>query len=283
MRFSFLVLIILLSSCDYLRPKKAPEEKIVAKVGEEVLGFSTLQKLLPENISPKDSTSFAEKFIKNWIKKQLLVNKAKESTEINEAAIQQKVLDYQYALTVHDYEKQYIDKNLNREVSEKEVEKYYQEKSENFILRQNLVKCLFFKIPKKAPNKYRFKSLVKKYPKDSSKLLSYANEFAQKAFVEETNWVKFDEVILETPLKDTNDKTRLLKTNSFIESKDDNFAYFVKILDKKLIGDVAPLSFIGESVKTIILNKRKIVLKKELEKRIYEEAKASNAFEIYKN
>ncbi|MEP5106885.1 MAG: peptidyl-prolyl cis-trans isomerase, partial [Ekhidna sp.] len=111
----------------------------------------------------------------------------------------------------------------------------------------------------------------------------YANVHAVKAFVEDSVWIKFDEVLIETPLKDISDKTAFLKTNSSVEVSDEDFIYFLKIFEYKLIGEIAPLEFIKESVSDIIINKRKIALKVELEKKIYEEAEQSNAFEIFPN
>ena len=111
----------------------------------------------------------------------------------------------------------------------------------------------------------------------------YANEHAVKAFVEDSVWVKFDEVLLETPLKEVTDKVAFLKANSSIVVSDVDFIYFLKIFEYKVVGEIAPLEFIKESVSDIIINKRKIALKKELEKKIYEEAVQTNAFEIYSN
>lgn len=244
---------------------------------------SNLFGLIPANLSPTDSTIFVEKFVLDWVKKQLMIAKAEEAIDFNEARIQKKVLDYQYALMVHELEKKHIDVNLNEEVSESEIREYYQQKSENFVLRENLAKCLYFKIPSKAPNIWRFRRSLKNYPQDTVQIWEYANEHAVKAFVEDSVWVKFDEVLLETPLKEVNDKAGFLKANSSVEVSDQDFIYFLRIFEYKVVGEIAPLEFIKESVSDIIINKRKIALKKELEKKIYEEAEQTNAFEIYSN
>ncbi|MFT5570737.1 MAG: hypothetical protein ACI9RP_002794 [Cyclobacteriaceae bacterium] len=46
---------------------------------------------------------------------------------------------------------------------------------------------------------------------------------------------------------------------------------------------VSPLEFIREDIENIIINKRKLALKKELEKAIYEEATVKKNFEIFSN
>lgn len=281
---NFLILLILLNiSCQYFQPKEEVQEEVIARSGDQTLTISSLKDLIPPNVSNSDSVIFVEKFVDDWVKKQLMIAKAREAIDFNEARIQRKVLDYQYALMVHEYEQKYIDVNLNEEVSDAEIAEYYQYKSENFILRQNLAKCVYFKIPSTANRISRFRRMLKDYPKDTLEIWEYANEFATKAFIEDSVWVKFDEVLLETPLKEVSDKTNFLKRNSSVEVSDEDFIYFLKIFEYKLIGEIAPLEFIKENIADIIINKRKIELKKELEKNIYEEAEKTNAFEIYTN
>lgn len=283
MRGIFIISTLFLAGCQYLQPKQEEPEKVIARVGSKTLTATNLAELSPQNQSPQDSAIFSEKFVTDWIKKQLMIQRAENAIDFNEAKIQSKVLDYQYALMVHELEEKYIDANLNEDVSDIEIKEYYEEKSENFILRQNLSKCIYFKIPSSAPQVWRLRRSIKNYPADTLQLWKYANEHAVKAFTEDSVWVKFDEVLLETPMKDITDKAQFLKRNSYVEVSDEEYIYFLKILEYKVVGEVAPLEFIGESVKDVIINKRKIALKKELEKKIYDEAVQTNAFEIYNN
>ncbi|MEM6643455.1 MAG: peptidyl-prolyl cis-trans isomerase [Bacteroidota bacterium] len=283
MKYYHIMLVLSLFGCEYLQPKQEEEETVVATVGDEVLSESSLSELTPADLSQEDSAKFSEKFVNDWIKKQLMIQQAKEVIDFNEAEIQSKVLDYQYALMVHAFEQKYIEANLDDEVSAEEIETYFGEKSENFILRQNLAKCIYFKIPSQAPQTWRFRRSIKKYPEDSIGLWEYANVHATKVFTEDSLWVKFDEILLETPLIEVSDKAQFLKRNTYVEVSDDKFTYFLRIFDYKLVGEIAPLEFISEQVKDVIINKRKIALKRELEKNIYNEAVRSNAFEIYDN
>ena len=281
MRYLFFLNILVLTGCQYFQPKEEAPEKTIARVGDKTLVVSDLLGLIPSNLTSSDSATFVEKFALDWVKKQLMIAKAEEAVDFNEARIQQRVLDYQYALMVHEFEKKHIDSNLSEEVSDIEIKEYYQKKSENFVLRENLAKCVYFKIPSKSPNLWRFRRNLKNYPEDTTQIWDYANEHAVKTFKEDSVWVKFDEVLMVTPLKEVNDKTAFLKTNSSVEVSDEDYVYFLKIFEYKLIGEIAPLEFIKENIADIIINKRKIALKKELERKIYEEAEQTNAFEIY--
>ncbi len=279
----FPVFILLTTSCEFLQPREQVRSRVIAKAGGQELFEHNIVGLIPSNSSPNDSAVFVEKFVDDWVKKQLMISRAQDVIDFNEAEIQQKVLEYQYALMVHDFEKRYIDQNIETNVTEEEIMAYYNEKSENFILRENLTKCLYFKIPSSAPNIQRFRRSLRNYPRDSAEVWDYSNQFSVRAFLDNSLWVRFNEVIQETPLKEINDKTRFLQTTNSVENSDEDYTYFLKIFEYKLVGEIAPIEFVKESISDIIINKRKIELKKELEKNIYEEAKASNAFEIYSN
>ena len=280
---SIVLISIFVFSCQYFQPKQEEPEKPIARVGDNILTQANLTELTPMGLSKADSIIFAEKFVIDWVKKQLMVKKAKEAINFNEAQIQNKVLDYQYALMVHELEKRYVEANLDEEVSKEEIISYYDEKSENFVLRQSLVKCLYIKIPRSAPQVWRLRRSLKNYSANTTQIWEYAEQNAVKSFMEDSIWVKFDEVLLETPLKEIANKTRFLRTNSSIEVSDENFIYFIRIFEYKLIGEVAPLEFIRESDADVIINKRKIALKRALEKKIYEEAAQNEAFEIFDN
>jgi hypothetical protein len=266
-----------------LQPKQEISEKVIARVGEQELMESDVAALVPNSLSSDDSTKYVEKFVLDWVKKQLMIKKAEETIDFNEAKIKNKVLDYQYALMIHEYEQAYIESKISNDVSDEEIRLYYEEKSENFILRENLAKCIYFKFQKNTPNIRRFRRLIKAYPNDSTDLWEFANTFAVKSFGDESIWIKFDEVLMETPLSEVNDKKSFLEKNSLVEVSDDSFVYFIKILQKRLIGETAPLLYIRDNIEEIIINKRKIALKKELERRIYDEAIQSDAFEIFTN
>lgn len=281
MRYLVLIFSCLLLGCEYFQPKETTTERVVARVGRATLEANSLSELMPKNASKADSMVFAEKFLTDWIKKQLMIQRAQDVIDFNEAKIQNKVLDYQYALMVHELEKRYIEKNLDQQVSEEEIKGYYDLKSENFILQENLAKCIYFKIPNSAPQTWRMRRSLKNYPADTAELWKYSDSHAVKAFKEDSVWVKFDEVLLETPLSDISDKARFLKANRSIEVSDQDYIYFLKIFEYRLIGEVAPLEFIKDRIVDVLINKRKILLKKELEKKIYEEAEQSDAFEIF--
>ena len=282
MRYWWIAILVVLSACEFFKPKENTTEEPLAKARENYLYPSDLAGLVASNISASDSSKLAEKYIQDWIKKQLMISKSSDAIGYNEAEIERKVLDYRYALIVHAYEKQYMDKNLERKVSSEDIQTYYEDKSDNFLLKQNIIKCLFVQTPKDAPNLNQFRRNFRAYPDGNIEdLYSYTSQFASKSFLEDSTWIIFDELIYGTPLESLQNKNDFVSKNKYSETSDDEFIYFLKIFDYKISDEISPLEFIREDIENIIINKRKIALKKKLEESIYEDAENNKEFEIY--
>lgn len=284
-KIGIIIIVTVLSSCDFLVNQSSNDNDglvPVAQVSEEILYKKDIASLVKENTSFLDSSKIVNDFIDSWIKKQLMINKASDEINFDLSDIDRKVLDYKYALMVHEYEKFYINQNLNKDISDEEIAKYYEEKSENFMLRQNIIRCLFAIIPKQAPQINTFRKQVRSYPNDNmEEIKSYCFRFATKSSLETEAWINFDEVLSTTPLANVQDRVTFLKTNSFIETSDEENIYYLRILDYKISNQVSPIEFVKEDIKSILINKKKEELRKKLEDEVYTKAEQENEFEIY--
>jgi hypothetical protein len=272
--------------CEFI-PKFQKEEvenlsPPIARVNDSYLYLDDLESLVSSNTSREDSIKITGLYVDGWVKKQLMINKANSVLSFEEAEIERKVLDYKYALIIHQYEKYLIDKQLNKKVSEDEILAYYEEKKDNFILKQNIVKCLFAKVPLEAPRIDGFRKHMASYPnQEMEKMKSYAFQFATKSYLEDTIWINFDEIVQSTPLAGIPNKVQFLRNNRVVESKDEKFVYFLTILDYKISDQVSPLEFIRDDIRNIIINKRKVAIKEELQEKVYKDAVIDKTFEIY--
>ncbi len=280
----------LLGSCDLFIIKEDSsdqliEKKPVVRVFEKYLYHDDLQGLASSNLSVQDSIKRVESYMKNWVKKQLLIAEAANKIEFDEAEIERRVLDYRYALMVYEYEKYYINQELSKTVTVEEVEQYYHEHRENFELKQNIIRGIFVKIPKEAPNVSKVRRLIRsKTTKNREELKSYCFQFANSYSLEDSTWVNFDEIIQNTPLIGIPNKVQYLSNHKNIETEDENFFYFFNIYDYRISQDLSPLEFVKDDIENIIINKRKIQLANQLEEDIYERGQKNNDFEfIQKN
>jgi len=288
-----IILIIGLSTgllgCDYLNLKnfESDDEKVevkvsIAKVGSSILYQKDLAGIVGNDISPKDSANLVNRYVNSWIKKQLLIAEASEKINFDQASIERKVLDYRYALMVHEFKKYYVDNNLDTTVSNQEIDEYYNNNKENFELKQNIIRGYFITVTKDAPKIKQLKSLINSdKPKDFKELKSYCFRFAETYFLEDSVWINFDEAIRNTPFVSVTNKVDFLKSNKFVEDSNDENLYFLRIKEYKISDQISPLEFVRNDIKQIILNKRKVALANQLEEEVFEKAKSSNKYEIY--
>jgi len=285
---SYLVFAILIfSACDLIKMKDETaiveeSEKAIARAHDQYLYASDIEPMITPGMSESDSAERVQRFINNWIKKQLLIEEASTKIEFDEAEIERKILDYRYSLMGYEYQSFYVSQNLDTEVSEEEIKTYYDENVENFVLKQNIIRGRFVKIPEGAPKTNQIKNLIRS--DDEAKieqLNSYCLSYASSYQLNDSIWMVFDEVFKNSPLAEIPNKVQFLRSNKYVMTSDDLFQYYLHIEEYRIHDNVSPLEFVKEDIKNIIINKRKVELAKKLEEEVYEEAFKKDEFEIY--
>lgn len=272
-----LFLFLSLKSCTWINNKNNIEENILARVGNNKLYHSDIVYLPILG----DSSEFYSNQISIWIKRQLILSSAFQNVEVKNK-IDRQVNKYREDLILFEFEKYLFSTTIKNPISYGDIVTYYEENKNDFILPFNLVRALYAKIPLQAPSINQFRSDFLRYPlSDTSEIRSYCFQFAEKSFLEDSTWIKFDEIIINTPFPRDIDKTSFLKTRKFYEIKEEKFIHFIKILDKKLIGDYSPLSFEVDIINTILLNKRKQELFDNLRDSIFINSIEGVDYEIY--
>ncbi|MEK6780814.1 MAG: peptidyl-prolyl cis-trans isomerase [Bacteroidota bacterium] len=273
-------------SCDLIRMKKESSEndlrKPIARVNSVYLYSDELAGTSTGNISKEDSIARVNAFINSWIRKQLLISEATKKMNINEAEVERKILEYRYSLIGYEFQNYYIKQNLNDSISDEEVEVYYKEHLDNFILKQNIVRGTFIKVPALAPRTNRLKELIfSQKEKDVEELKSYCISFSAVYHLSDSSWIPFDKLVVNSPLNEIPNKIQFLKNYTYYETTDNEFLYFLKIEDYKISDNVSPMAFVIEDIKNIILNKRKVELARKLEEEVYENAAKRKEFEVF--
>lgn len=274
-----------LSSCDLFRFKTEEEQvddAVLAAVDDNVLYRSDLDFITQDSPSEEDSANLAERYMQSWIRKQLMIKEAGKNMAFDEAELNRKLLDYKYALMVYEFEKAYVNENLDTEVSEEEINAYYEENKVNFTLKKIIVRTNFLKVENDIPQRAQISRLLSSNREsDKEELRNMALRYAANYYLEDSVWIEFDDIVLNTPLVDHTNHVELLRRNDLIQVDDDSFAYYFKILEYKLQDQVPPLEFMKEEISKIILNKRRVALAESLHKEVYQRALEKNDFKIY--
>ena len=283
-------LVVILGGCDLSSLVKMKDvgsddptaEQPIARVHENYLFPSDLEGIVPMGILPQDSSDLIQRYIDNWVRKQLLIAEATKMMEFDEAEIERKILDYRYSLMGYEYESYFVNENLNDEVTSEEITEYYSTNQENFELKQNIIQGLFIKVSKGAPKLSDLRGWINSNKQeDRDELKSYCLRFATSYSLEDSTWINFDEMIKGTPLEGISNKVDYLRRNKYEEISDDEYYYFIRIDDYKIKDQISPVEFVADQIRNILINKRKIELAKSLEERVYSDAIQKKYFEVY--
>ena len=280
-----LISLLLLSSCDFFRIKteeEDPENPIVASVGTANLYLTDIDHIRKEMASDLDSAELVNRYVQSWVKKQLIIREARKNLSFNEAEINRKLLDYRYALIAYEYEKNVVEAELDRVVRPEEIESYYQANKQNFALKEIIVRTNFIKLEKSLPQKRQLERLLNSNQDDQKEeLKDFAIRYANNYFMEDSTWISFDDIIINTPLTQNSNQVQLLQNEQLIHVADETYSYYFKILEYRLQDQVPPLEFVKDEISKIIVNKRRVELADKLKRDIYNHALENNEFTIY--
>ena len=278
MKLNLFLIFLILISCkiDYKNEEEIKSNPI-AKVENKFLYKEDLIQF--ENNS--DSIKIRAKQINDWIKKEIILLHAYNNIN-NRNFIDKKLKKYEDDLILYQYENELLLNNINYSISDSAISKYYTENIKDFLLGSKIVRCLYTKIPLDAPDIIKFKTLIKRYPEsDINDIKSYSFQFAEQYFLDDSIWLDFEELIINTPFIELDQESSYLLKNKFLENKDDQFHYFIKIIDFKKPGDISPISFEYDIIKAILLNDRKKELLNKLQDSIYLKFIDQVEYEIY--
>ncbi|MEX2513886.1 MAG: peptidyl-prolyl cis-trans isomerase [Cyclobacteriaceae bacterium] len=279
------ITLALLPSCDLFKIKteeEGNENAIVASVGNTHLYLTDIDHISEEIQSELDSAELVNRYVQSWVKKQLVIREAGKNLTINEAEINRKLLDYRYALIAYEYEKSFVEKTLDKNVTASEIQNYYDQNRENFALKEIIIRTNFVKVEKNLPQKRQLERLLGTNQDDSTEeLKDFAIRYANNYFIEDSTWIKFQDIIINTPLSQNSNHVQLLQNDDLISVDDENFSYYFKILEYRLQDQVPPLEFVRDEISKIIVNKRRVEIAEKLKRDIYNKALDNNEFTIY--
>ena len=277
--FAYLIFaaVCLLASCT--PAEETPEENDVelAKVFKKKLFLSELDGMVPEGASPEDSTKIINAEVERWVRETLLMQEAEKNIppDLN---IDELVRDYRMSLIRHNYEHFLVETQLDSVVSQQELNAYYEKNKEQYQLPASILRCLVIKVPKTAPN---FNQLRKWWNSNDEeafqKMKDYAVLNADFYALEDSVWYQVKEIKAQLP------KGLALSNNQNMFQSGTEFHYFVKVLEKKAQKEIAPLSYIQEQAKKVILHKRKMVLLENRKEELYARETNKSNVKIFTN
>lgn len=281
-----LLLALLAVSCKMTRQfQDAASEmfrgEVVAKVNNHKLYRSQLQKYIPAGVSPEDSTSLARQWVNAWAEDLLLLDMAEEQLSDADKDVSKELEEYRRTLLKYRYEQLYINQRLDTLITDEEIETYYAANQDRFRLERPLLRSRYMVISADARS---LKILKQKMSSDDEMEVMEADSLGSYAAIKYVDaadtWM--DAITLAQEMG--TDYRSLLSSikHQFYEYPDNNgnlrVAYIAEIAPE---GKPAPIEYVYERIRDIILSSRKHKLETDLEHQLLEDAKSNEKFVIY--
>jgi len=268
---------LLTLSCN----KSDRKDAIVASVGEKQLTWKQLEDIIPNNSTAEDSILLAERYIEDWAKEQVLLVQAEQNLTEEQKNFEYLIENYRKSLVTYAFEAELVRQKLDTLVSGEEIEKYYEENRENFMLKDYIVQVKFCAVNKEFGQMKNLKKLF--YSKEAVDLMKWQQfcvEVGAAFYFEEDRWLRWDELMKQVPLK-VFDVESFLKSNDDVEFEKDDNLYLMLITKYQLSGTVSPLSFERDKIRSLIINTRKMDLLSKMRVDLFNEALQKNEIKYF--
>jgi hypothetical protein len=256
-------------SCD----KKSPDStrQPLLEVEGKFLYLDQVEAVLPPGVSAKDSTRFADSYIKKWITDVLMYENAKRNVT-DKDEIERLLEDYRKSLTIHQYQQKLIRQRLPNTITEEELQKFYEEYKSEFILRENIIRGILLVLPKGSPKIDNVRSWVKSgKTKDLEQIEKYSIQHALSYDYFGETWTPLNVVLKKMPVQ-IEDPASFASSNRFFETSDSLTIYMLKVNQAKRVGEAEPLETAKEKIISIIMNQKRSDLISDFESELYKDA-----------
>jgi hypothetical protein len=272
-------ILIFLASCSYFFDRK--NERVLARVYDDYLYESDLKEVVPPGTAPEDSAILARNFIDAWVRQKLLIRQAQNNLTEEQMDFTRQLENYKNSLLIFEYEHELVNQKLDTIISDEEIETYYSENKSNFLLKENIVQMQYVKLPLNSNNTRQFKQLIySDESADKTRLSELAEKYAADYFLDNQNWLLFNDVMAQIPIK-TYNQEEYLKNHQNLEVRDSLYYYIVRFKDFRIKETISPLSLEKDRIRNIILNKRKMEMINKMREDLYNNALKKHDFEIF--
>ncbi len=255
------------------------EDPPVARAYEQVLRWSDLRSVVPIDLRPEDSSALAQRYINNWLIKQVVLHKAEQNLNGANGDLEAQLRDYRNSLVIYAYEQALVEQKLDTLVPMSEIERYHAGNEAAFELRDNIMRVRWFKV--RDDDRRTMKRLEDHFssgdPERMSQLEMWLAERGISIPDHGDSWKTAGALAVEVPPLAEHPLDgpgrRVLKQNGA--------TWFVEVLEYRSMGSATPLELVRKDIRAIIINQRKLQLVDRMRQDIHREAVENKDIQVY--
>ena len=247
----------------------------IVEIGTDVLYLEDLQQVIPLGLSDADSTLFAERYIRNWAQDVLFYQNAIRNIP-DTKDIDRLVENYRRSLFEHEYQRRLIEQKFSSEISDEEIEQFYNDNQRLFMLDESLIKGLFLKIPNRSHDLADIRKLYTLQDDESfEEIEKYSIRNAGRCEFFYDNWRSVAEIEMLLPVMDKPLET-LLKDKRSFEFKDEEYIYLLNVSEYAANGGIEPLDHAYSRIRGLLINSNEVSYMRKIKEDLYDAAVERN-------
>lgn len=287
LKHNLLVLIsiftLLLSTLSCEQFYKVNNDAVIARAGNSFLYHSELENNITNFNTESDSIIQAENYINNWARKQLLINQAVINLDIeSQEKLDELVSSYRSDLWSSAYKEFVVKSSIDTLISKKEIEQYYENNQNNFLLNETLLKIRYVALPSENIDILEIKEKLIRFNEEDVRFLDSLSFQFNSYEIRDSVWLSKRDLIKTLAVIEENNFEEYLKKSQFFLIEDSLEVYLLFVDDYLLRNEIAPLVSIENTIRKIVFNKRKLDFIRQFDKEILQDAIRTKKFELYR-
>ncbi len=276
-RSVFIFTTLLLTSCSNISDNNSND--LIARAGENFL----YQNQLPPFSSEQDSILRYLNYIETWAKEKILYDLSLTNlSQSKKNDLDLLVEKYKVDLYINSYKDLIVNSRIDSIVTDQEIESFYNMNIDNFKLNENLLKYRYLKVPSDNINISRIRRYIQRLNEGDREFLDSLNFQFADLKINDTMWFTEREVISSIEFINQKNKSNYMRINRLYEFEDDQYTNYFIVKDLLKSGNIPPLSYLYDRIKSNIINQRKLNLIQNINKEILNDALKSSKYEVFK-
>ncbi len=274
---TILLFLFLFIGCTNLSNNRSND--LIARAGEDFL----YENDLPKFISEEDSIRKYINFVESWAKEKVLYDLSLVNlSQSKKNEIDELVDNYKVDLYINSYKDLIVNTRIDSIVSISQVDSFYKLNNINFKLNENLIKYRYIKVPNDNINLSRIRRSILRINEEDRLFLDSLNFQFADLKLKDSIWYTERDVISSLQFINQQNKSEYLIKNKLFIIEDSQYVNIFIIKDILKSGNIPPISYLYDRIKSTIINQRKLQLLQSLNKEILNDALKSRKYEIFK-
>lgn len=255
------------------------DDVVLARVHQKELKLSELDGMFPRSATAEDSALIIQAFANRWVKDAALQWEAERNLP-SDLNIDRLVRDYRASLVSTHYEELLVGSRLDSTITQEQLEAYYEDNKQQYLLERPIIRCFFIRVPYPTQEEDLLRNLWNNGKiTDTMALRNYGERLAEVSLLREEDWYVLDDIAEQLPAGTLTAKNVNLKKEFSLQ--EGSYRYYFRLLEVKPRLEVAPLSYVEDQARSMILQNRKLGVLEQAREDIYQRELRQKNVEIF--